>query len=101
MLNKVQSAVAGGENIVVSVGLLPLEVGGHGKRRSVLGPVLRPGKIYGMCPRWIFSCLSGVRSPRTLEVTCLAERIRGKEREEQEERRSVMGAGLVWKIGYW
>ena len=21
--------------------------------------------------------------------------------EEQEERRSVMGAGLVWKIGFW
>ena len=100
-MNTLQSAVAGGENIVVSVGLLPLEVGGDGKRRSVVGPVLRPGKIYGMCPRWIFSCLSRVRSPRTLEVTCLKERRREKGREEQEERRSIMGAGLVRKIGFW
>ena len=46
-LNKMQSPAAGWENIVVSVGLLPLAGGGNGnrKRRSVVGSALGPGKI--------------------------------------------------------
>ena len=46
MLNKLQSAAAGWENIVVSVCLLPLEEDGDEKRRSVVGSVLGPRKIY-------------------------------------------------------
>ena len=45
MLNKLQSAPCG-ENIVVSVCLLPLEEDGDEKRRSVVGSVLGPRKIY-------------------------------------------------------
>ena len=47
MLNKLQSAAAGGENNVASVSLLLLEVGGDGNgKRSIVGSVLEPGKIY-------------------------------------------------------
>jgi len=105
MLNKLQGAAAGGENIVVSVGLLPLEVGGEGKGkgRGVVGSVLGPGKIY---PLDVFTLDIFVFNqsgwPRRLEVTCPGERRRGKGRKEEEEkRRSVMmGSGLARKMGY-
>lgn len=107
MLNKLQGAAAGGENIVVSVGLLPLEVGARsgedGKRRGVVGSALGPGKIY---PLDVFTLDIFVFNqsgwPRRLEVTCPGERRRGKGRKENEERRrrSVMGGGLARKMGY-
>ena len=103
MLNKLQGAAAGGENIVVSVGLLPLEVGGdgEGKRSSVVGSVLGPGKIY---PLDVFTLDIFVFNqsgwPRRLEVTCPGERRRGKGMKEEERRRSVMGGGLARKMGY-
>ena len=104
MLNKLQSAAAGGENIVVSVGLLPLEVGGdgNGKRRGVVGSVLGPGKIY---PLDVFTLEIFVFNqsgwPRRLEATGPWERRRGKGRKEEERRRSMMmGGGLVRKMGY-
>ena len=51
MLDRLQSAAAGWENIVVSDSLLPLEFegsreDGNGKRSSVVGSALGPGKIY-------------------------------------------------------
>ena len=104
MLNNLQSAAGGGENIVVSVGLLPLEVegDGNGKKRGVVGSALGPGKIY---PLDVFTLDIFVFNqsgwPRRLEVTCPGERRRDKGRKEEERRRSMMmGGGLARKMGY-
>jgi len=83
MLNKLQGAAAGGENIVVSVGLLTLEVGGdgNGKGRGVVGLVLGPGNIYPLdvltFDIFVFN-QSGW--PRRLEATCPGEGRRGEGR---------------------
>ena len=102
ILNKLQNAAAGGENIVVSVSLLPLEAGGdrNGKRSSVVGSVLGPGEIY---PLDVFTLDIFVFTqngwPRRLEVTCPGERRRGTGRKE-EERRRVMRGAMARKMGY-
>ena len=102
MLNKLQRAAAGGENFVVHVDLLPLEVGGdgNGKRSSVVGSVFGLGKIY---PLDVFTLdifmFNWSGWPRRLEVTCPGERRRGTGRKE-EERRRVMGGAMARKMGY-
>ena len=91
MLNQLQSAAAGGENIVVSVSLLPLEIGrdGNGKRSSVVGSVFGLGKIYPLdvltLDTFVFS-QSGW--PKRLEVTCPGERRRGGGQERGGEAES-------------
>ena len=76
-----------------------LEWKGNGKRRSVVGSALGPGKIYPLdvltLDIFVFN-QSGW--PRRLEVTCPGERRGGKGREK--ERRSVVSGGLARKMGY-
>ena len=72
-----------------------MEVGGDGNgKRSVVGSVMRPEKIY---PLDIFTLDIFVFNqsgwPRRLEVTCPGER-------EEEERRSANGGRLARKMGH-
>ena len=104
MLSKLQSAAARGENIVVSVGLLPLEVGGRSeedgngneKRRSVVGSALGPGRIY---PLDVFTLdifvfdQSGLQG--RLGVTYPGQ---GRKEEASDGRRIVEEDGISWVL---
>jgi len=102
MLNKLQGAAAGGENIVVSVGLLPLEVAGDGNGKRGGG---RCWFSVGARENIPFGCVH-VRYFR-VQPEWVAEEVGsdvswGEKTGGGEEmrRRSVMGGGLAKKMGY-
>ena len=80
MLNKLQSAATGQENIVVSVGLLLLDVGGRsGEEEKRCWFCVGAGEdvLFG----WVhigYFVFNQSGWPRSLEVTCPGERRRGK-----------------------
>ena len=60
MLNKLQSAATGLENIVVSVGLLLLDVGGEEEKRCWFCVGAGEDVLFGCVHFRIFSCLTSV-----------------------------------------